>query len=81
MRPQHFRKLASASAEPCYLTYDTSQVKWPYNNFEQTINPLLPSAHKFARIVIISILILEEIIKKISCERRQYESVDEKRIF
>ena len=40
--------------------------------------PLLPIAHKSARIVKISILKLEGIIKKISYERRDYESVDEK---
>ena len=42
------------------------------------INPLLPIEHKSARIDKISILKLEEIIKKISYERRDYESVDEK---
>ena len=42
------------------------------------INPLLPIAHKSARIVKILILKLEGIIKKISYERRDYESVDEK---
>ena len=41
-------------------------------------NPLLPIAHKSARIDKISILKLEGIIKKISYERRDYESVDEK---
>ena len=45
-----------------------------------TINPLVPSAHKSARIAKISILKLEGIIKqkKNSYERRDYESVDEK---
>ena len=42
------------------------------------INPLLPIAYKSARIDKISILKLEGIIKKISYERRDYESVDEK---
>ena len=42
------------------------------------INPLLPIAHKSARIDKISILKLEGIIKKISYERRDHESVDEK---
>ena len=41
-------------------------------------NPLLPIAYKSARIDKISILKLEGIIKKISYERRDYESVDEK---
>ena len=41
-------------------------------------NPLVPSAHKNTRIAKISILKLEGIIKKISYERRDYESVDEK---
>ena len=41
------------------------------------LNPLLPIAHKSARIDKISILKLEGIIKKISYERRDYESVDE----
>ena len=42
------------------------------------INPLLPIGHKSARIEKILILKLEGIIKKISYERRYYESVDEK---
>ena len=42
------------------------------------LNPLLPIAHKSARIGEISNLKLEGIIKKISYERRDYESVDEK---
>ena len=42
------------------------------------LNPLLPIAHKSARIDKILILKLEGIIKKISYERRDYESVDEK---
>ena len=41
-------------------------------------NPLVPSAHKSVRIAKISILKLKGIIKKISYERRDYESVDEK---
>ena len=40
-------------------------------------NPLVPSAHKSVRIAKILILKLEGIIKKISYERRDYESVDE----
>ena len=43
-----------------------------------SVNPLLPIAHKSARIHKISILKLEGIIQKISYERRDYESVDEK---
>ena len=43
-------------------------------------NHLLPIAHKSARIGETSILKLEGIIKKISYERRDYESVDEKSI-
>ena len=43
------------------------------------LNPLLPIAHKSARIDKISILKLEGIIRKISYERRDYESVDEKK--
>ena len=42
------------------------------------LNPLLPIAHKSARIGQTSILKLEGIIKKISYERRDYESVDER---
>ena len=48
------------------------------NYFYKKVNPLLPIAHKSARIDKISILKLEGIIKKISYERRDYESVDEK---
>ena len=40
-------------------------------------NPLLPSAHKSARIAKISILKLEGTIKKISYEHRDYESEDD----
>ena len=47
----------------------------------QVINPLLPIAHKSARIGKISILKLEGIIKKISYERRNYESVNKKRAY
>ena len=42
------------------------------------INPLVLSAHKSARIAKMLILKLEGTIKKISYERRDYESVDEK---
>ena len=51
-----------------------------YRNLQYFLffNPLLPIAHKSARIDKISILKLEGIIKKISYERRDYESVDEK---
>ena len=48
-----------------------------FNNHVCCINPLVPSAHKSVRIAKISILKLEGIIKKISYERRDYESVDE----
>ena len=43
----------------------------------QRVNPLVPSALKSVRIAKITILNLEGIIKKISYERRDYESVDE----
>ena len=49
--------------------------KWKFTNF---LNPLLPIAYKSARIDKISVLKLEGIIKKISYERRDYESVEEK---
>ena len=45
------------------------------------INPSLPSAHKSARIAKFLILKLEGTIEKISYERRDYESVDEKSLF
>ena len=44
------------------------------NNF----NPFPPSAPIWQRLAKLSILILEGIIQKISYERRDYESVDEK---
>ena len=52
---------------------------WEFKN-EQNImyKTLVPSAHKSVRIAKISILKLEGIIKKISYERRNYDSVDEK---
>ena len=43
-------------------------------------NPLLPSVPYMARSAKIFISILEGIIKKISYERRDYESVDKKSI-
>ena len=45
---------------------------------EKIINPLLPITHKSARIDKILIPKLEGIIKKISYERHDYESVNEK---
>ena len=41
-------------------------------------NPVLPSEANMRRSAKISILILEGIIKKISYERHDYESVEEK---
>ena len=43
-----------------------------------TFNPFPPSVPIWQRLAKLSILILEETIKKISYERRDYESVDEK---
>ena len=43
-------------------------------------NPLVPSAANMRRNAKILILILEGITKKISHERRDYESVDEKNL-
>ena len=45
------------------------------------INSLLPSDPYMTRSAKIMILIEEGIIKKISYERRDYESVDEKSVF
>ena len=45
------------------------------------INPLMPSVPNMRRNAKILILILEGIIKKISYERRDYESVDEKKTY
>ena len=42
------------------------------------INPFPPSVPIWHRLAKLSILILEGIIKKITYERRDYESVDEK---
>ena len=50
----------------------------PLKNNYPIHNPLVPSAQKSVRIDKISILKLEGIIKIISYERRDYESVDEK---
>ena len=50
-------------------------------NLRTSFNPLVPSAHKSVLIAKISILKLEGIIKKISYERRDYESVDEKSLY
>ena len=48
------------------------------SKFANFFNPLLPIAYKSARIDKISILKLVGIFKKISYERRDYESVEEK---
>ena len=45
---------------------------------EDFFNPFPPSVTIWHRLEKLSILILEGIIKKISYERRDYESVDEK---
>ena len=44
------------------------------------VNPQLPSAANMRRSAKILILILEGIIKKISYERRDYESADKKKL-
>ena len=49
-----------------------------YNYCSVELNPLLPSAAFLRHIAKTMILILEGIIQKISYERRDYESVDEK---
>ena len=53
-----------------------------YNIFTKNqirdINPFPPSVPIWHRLAKLSILILEGIIKNISYERRDYESVDEK---
>ena len=51
---------------------------WRKLKFTNFFNPLLPIAYKSARIDKILILKLEGIIKQISYERRDYESVEEK---
>ena len=56
------------------VLYNTSDVRC----YNAPFNPLVPSAHKNVRITKIPILKLEWIVKKISYERRDYESVDEK---
>ena len=49
-----------------------------YTGWYKAINPFPPSVPIWHRLAKLSILILEGIIKKISYERRDYESVDEK---
>ena len=53
-------------------------MNWTTRRLNQSINPFPPSVLIWHRLVKLSILILEGIIKKISYERRDYESVDEK---
>ena len=55
------------------------QQRGPITLLPTFFKPILPIAHKSARIDKISILKLEGIIKKISYERRDYKSVDEKK--
>ena len=64
----------SCPMEPMAIVYTNVRIATVGN----TINPSLPIAHKSARNGQILILKLEGIIKKISYERRDYESVDEK---
>ena len=61
-------------------TYQTSgRITYSLHSIQQDdLNPLLPSEANMRRSAKILILILEGIIKKISYERRTYESVDEK---
>ena len=61
-----------------YLNTEYFQPMYLNTIYHGILNPLLPIAHKSAPIGKISILKLEGIIKKISYERRDYESVDEK---
>ena len=82
--------MASSSLLPCRpfmlvmllnitLQLVTDRDSGPGNFQEQTgINPFNPSVPIWHRLAKLSILILEGIIKKISYERRDYESVDEK---
>ena len=51
---------------------------WAFEKGWKTINPFPPSVPIWHRLSKLLILILEGIIKKISYERRDYESVDEK---
>ena len=51
---------------------------YAYIIFYRQFNPFPPSVPIWHRLAELSILILEGIIKKISYERRDYESVDEK---
>ena len=50
-------------------------MKWKFTNL---FYPLLPSVSIWHRLAKLSILILEGIVEKITYERRDYESVDEK---
>ena len=78
---QRLRRLTSSHAAS-NRRYTFGLVQKYYSNSpikpNSSFNPLVPSAHKSVRISKISILKLEGIIKKISYERRDYESVDEK---
>ena len=53
---------------------------WTDINTARYLNPLVPSAANMRRNAKILILILDGIIKKISYESRDYESVDEKNL-
>ena len=55
-----------------------NRVNKKYENGSQFFNPFPPSVPIWHRLAKLSILILEGIVKKISYERRDYESVDEK---
>ena len=52
--------------------------KYCFNLKKSSINPFPPSVPIWHRLAKLPILILEGIIKKISYERRDYESIDEK---
>ena len=55
-----------------------SRINGVVESENKQLNPLLPSAAFMRRSAKILILIKEGIIKKISYDRRDYESVDEK---
>ena len=63
---------------PEKLKKNSGSKGWRKLKFTNLFNPVLPSAANMRRSAKILILISEEIIRKISYDRRDYESVDEK---
>ena len=74
----HFISIASSLMIIAINVFRKSAKQFTRNSRDDNYNPLLPSVPYMARSAKILNSIIEEIIKNISYERRDYESVDKK---